>query len=193
MDNARNKHLTIKYLTENELHRLMSSLTSNRDRALFLIAYRHGLRASEVGLLKVDDIDFRRMRLTFERLKGSYGGAHPLQLDELKALKAYLRTRQSDSPFLFVSRNNQPISRKTLEWLMKRYGSRANLPEDRRHFHVLKHSIAVHLLVADTNLRLVQDWLGHSNIQNTRIYEDLASSWRGAHTTGKSLLKVLHT
>ena len=56
---------TIKFLTLEELGRLFrATRTSRRDRALFLIAYRHGLRASEVGLLRVDDIDFRALRIT---------------------------------------------------------------------------------------------------------------------------------
>ena len=66
----------------------------------------------------------------------------------------------------------------TLEWLMKRYGETAKLPADRRHFHVLRHFIASHLLNADAELRFVQDWLGHANIQNTVIYTFLASAQR---------------
>jgi type 1 fimbriae regulatory protein FimB len=65
-----------------------------------------------------------------------------------------------------------------LDVLMKRYGARAGLPEDKRHFHVLKHSIATHLLDAGAELRFVQDWLGHANIQNTVIYTALVSASR---------------
>ena len=94
-----------------------------RDRALFLIAYRHGLRASEVGLLRLDDLDFRALRLRVHRLKGSHSGVHPMQPDEAKALRAYLRERPSPpSPVLFPSNRGDPIARRTLDWLMKRYG-----------------------------------------------------------------------
>src|SRR5262249_5375065 len=138
---------------------------------------------------KVADIDFKRMRIRIERLKSSHSGEHPLQLDELKALKAHLRARKSDHPALFLSRQDRPISRKTLEWLMKRYGRTAELPEDRRHFQVLRHSIAIHLLQSNANLRFVQDWLGHSNVQNTRIYMSLISSSRRPRKAN-SLLKL---
>lgn len=61
---------TIKFLTLDELARLFIATRANaRDRALFLVAYRHGLRASEVGLLRIDDIDLRALRLTVHRIK----------------------------------------------------------------------------------------------------------------------------
>ena len=53
---------------------------------------------------------------------------------------------------------------------MKKYGEAAGLPPAKRHFHCLKHTIATHLLEAGADLRFVQDWLGHSNIQNTVVY-----------------------
>ncbi len=63
---------------------------------------------------------------------------------------------------------------------MNTYGKQANLPEDKQHFHTLKHSIATHLLDAGAELRFVQDWLGHANIQNTVIYTYLTSATREA-------------
>jgi site-specific recombinase XerD len=63
---------------------------------------------------------------------------------------------------------------------MKQYGELAKLPKDKQHFHTLKHSIATHLLDAGDNLRFVQDWLGHAQIQNTVIYASLVSSSREA-------------
>ena len=70
---------TIRFLTLEELARLFTATHANaRDRALFLLAYRHGLRASEVGLLRTDDIDFRALRIMVHRLKGSHSGAHPM-------------------------------------------------------------------------------------------------------------------
>ena len=169
---ARSPTDTIKFLTLDELGRLFAATrASTRDRALFLIAYRHGLRASEVGLLRVEDLDFRTLRLMVYRLKGSHSGAHPLQPDEVKAIRAWQRERpQPPSPVLFPSNRGDPIARRTLDWLMKKYGSLADLPVAKRHFHCLKHSIATHLLEAGADLRFVQDWLGHSNIQNTVVY-----------------------
>jgi site-specific recombinase XerD len=170
---------TIRFLTLDETARLFRAIGPHRrDRALFLVAYRHGLRASEVGLLRVEDIDLKALRIMVHRLKGSHSGTHPLQADEAKALKALLREREAPSPVLFPSNRGDPIARRTLDWLMKKYGEMADLPPAKRHFHCLKHSIATHLLEAGADLRFVQDWLGHSNIQNTVVYTYLTARGR---------------
>lgn len=171
---------TIKFLTLDETWRLFKGITDKRDKAIFLIAYRHGLRASEIGMLRVSDLDLKRLKIMLHRLKGSLSGEHPLQADEARALKAWLKQRGTDSPVLFPSRRGLPISRQMLDVLMKDYAGLARIPKDKRHFHVLKHSIATHLLDAGAELRFVQDWLGHSNIQNTVIYTALVSTSREA-------------
>lgn len=171
---------TIKFLTLDETRRLFAAITDKRDKSIFLLAYRHGLRASEIGLLRVSDLDLKRLRVMLHRLKGSLSGEHPLQADEARALKAWLKSSNTDSPILFPSRRGLPISRQMLDVLMKDYAEEAAIPKDKRHFHVLKHSIATHLLDAGAELRFVQDWLGHSNIQNTVIYTALVSTSREA-------------
>ena len=74
---------------------------------MFLLAYRHGLRASEVGTLHTADLDLKQYRLRIERLKQSLAGVHTLRPDEIKSLKAYLRERRSNARALFGAR--QPI------------------------------------------------------------------------------------
>jgi site-specific recombinase XerD len=175
---------TIKFLTLDETKRLFSVIKNKRDKALFLVAYRHGLRASEVGLLQVNDIDFKEMRIMIHRLKGSKSGRYPLQADEARALKAYIKHRSNHSPTLFTNNRGLPITRNGLLWLIKEYGKKAKIPEDKQYFHVLKHSIATHLLDAGAELRFVQDWLGHSNIQNTVIYTYLTTATREAKARG---------
>jgi site-specific recombinase XerD len=103
---------------------------------------------------------------------------HPLQPDEVEAVKAYLRLRSSQAPSIFLSNRNEPISRRMLDKLMKAYGKKAGLPDTKRHFHCLKHSIATHLLDAGADLRFVQDWIGHASIKNTVIYAQLTSRRR---------------
>jgi type 1 fimbriae regulatory protein FimB len=159
----------IQFLTQPELRALFRVITRRRDRALFLIAYRHGLPASEVGLLQVDDVNLAQQRLTIHHVKRSLTGIYPLRADEVTALKAYLRERKHPAPGLFLSQRGTPISRRQLDTLMKRYGEAAGIPASKRHFHVLKHSIATHLLDAGADLRFVQDWVGHASIKNTLV------------------------
>jgi integrase/recombinase XerD len=166
----------INFLMQDELRRLFKVIRSKRDKAIFLVAYRHGLRASEIGLLQQADVDVKQGRIAIHRLKGSISGVYPMQPDVLKAIRSYLRTRDDESPYLFLSKRRVPISRYTLHHLMQTYGEGAGLPVEKRKFHCLKHSIATHLLDAGADLAFVKDWLGHANIQNTTIYARLTTA-----------------
>jgi integrase len=172
------KTQTIHYLTQEELKRLLKQVASKRDKALILLAYSYGLRASEISLLRREDIDFARLKIRIQRVKGSISAEYPLRPEVAKALKSYLRTRKDNSPILFPSKRGLPINRRTLDYLMKRYGKLAGIPKEKRHFHVLKHSIATHLLDAGADIIFVKDWLGHKNIQNTIVYSQLTSRTR---------------
>src|SRR5262245_10479059 len=177
---TRRQDRIIEVLTQEEVRRLFDVITNKRDRALFRVVYRHGLRASEVGLLTRNDVDLRTGRLTIHRLKGSLSGIYPMQPDTQKLLKAYLRTRTDVSPSLFVSNRLVPISRYTLWHLIRHYGEVIDLPPEKRTFHILKHSIATHLLDAVAYLAFVRDWLRHANIQNTLIYARMTTVRRDA-------------
>ena len=173
---VRRQERTIYFLTQDELRRLFKVMRSKRDRAIFLVAYRHGLRASEIGLLQRVDVDAKQGRISIHRLKGSLSAVYPMQPDVLKAIRSYLRTRADESPYLFVSNRGVPISRYMLHHLMQTYGEVAGLPVEKRKFHCLKHTIATHLLDASADLAFVKDWLGHANIQNTTIYARLTTA-----------------
>ena len=173
---------TIRYLSVDQVRRLLRAArrSSRRDHALLLLAYRHGLRASELGLLRRENVDFAANRIRILRVKRSLGGDHPLAPDESQALRSYLRSRKDALPYLFLSRNRRPISRYALDDIVKHLAEKAGIPSDRRHFHVLKHSIAVHLIAAGADVILVRDWLGHRNIQNTLVYAQILSPRRDA-------------
>src|SRR2546421_12068430 len=100
---------TMQFLTQEELKRLLAVIKDKRDKVLFLLAYRHGLRASEIGLLQRTDVDLKQGRITIHRLKGSLSGIYPLQPDVIKLLRAYLRARTDSSPYLFISNCGGPI------------------------------------------------------------------------------------
>jgi type 1 fimbriae regulatory protein FimB len=171
---------TITFLTQDEVRRLFSVIKSKRDRAIFAVAYRHGLRASEVGLLQRTDVDFKQGRITIHRLKGSFSGVYPMKPDTIKLIRSYLRERTDEFPYLFLSNRKLPIDRRTLYRLMRKYSEAAGIPDHKRKFHSLKHSIATHILDAGEDVAFCRDWLGHKNIQNTMIYAHFSTSTRDA-------------
>jgi integrase len=172
---VQNRLARIHVLTYSEMQRLFSVISDLRDRALFLLAYRHGLRASEIEKMETPDVDFSGTKLLIRRISRGSHHQHPLQKDESLALQAYLKTRSDKLGVLFLGLREKRISRRGLDWLMKAYGAQAKLPEVKRHFHALKHTVAVHLLAAGVELHLVHQWLGHSAIKNTAHYVYLAS------------------
>jgi integrase/recombinase XerD len=160
----------LTFLTQDEVRQLFAVITGPRDRALFPLAYHHGLRASEVSLLQCQDIHARQGRIYIPRVKGSISNTYPLQPEDLRRLRAYLRTREDDSPALFISTRDLPLERRSYWDLMQTYGERAGIVKEKRRFHALRHAIAVHLLDAGADVAFVQDRLGHANIQNTMVY-----------------------
>jgi len=169
---------SIKYLSQAELKGLFQVINSKRDKAIFLVAYLHGLRACEVGMLTLDDLDIDRGRIRIQRAKHSLGGEYPMQPNEIKVIRAWLRQRKSRGTTLFISQRDAPISRRMLDCLMKDYGEKAGIPPDKRHFHVLKHSIATHLMEAEADIKFVQDWIGHKDIRNTLVYAQITNKVR---------------
>src|SRR5262245_900036 len=172
----------LTFLTQDEMRRLLATITGTRDRALFQLAYHHGLRASEVSLLQRDDIHSKQGRIYIHRVKGSVSKTYPLQPDDWRRIRAYLRTREDDSPYLFISTRGMPLERRSYWDLMQRYGRLADIPKAKRQFHALRHAIAVHLLDAGADVAFVQDRLGHANIQNTMVYMRYTTVTRDAQT-----------
>jgi type 1 fimbriae regulatory protein FimB len=170
----------LAWLSMSEIKSLMAVIVAPRDRAIWSVAYHRGLRASEVGLLQMRDytpptINERTGKLYVRRLKDSDSKIYQLTKPENKELRAWLRVRGDYDGPIFPSSRRRPISRKRLDALMKWYGELAALPPELRHFHALKHSCGVHLLLQGLGVDQVKDWLGHRNIQNTMIYLRVAN------------------
>lgn len=173
----------IKFLTEKEFEELINAITIydssstyyHRNLAIFLLAEYCALRVSEVGLLTLSDFDLDTETIFCRRLKGSVSNRLKI-VDKrvLEALKTYYQERIeicSDSKYLFLSRNNKPINRRTLHNLMKFYSSFTKISSEKTHFHALKHTRAIELLERkNVDIRDVQWWLGHKYITNTMIY-----------------------
>jgi site-specific recombinase XerD len=149
-----------------------------RDWAMVLVAYRHGLRASEVCGLRLADVNLKDGALSIQRLKGSMRTVQPLYshrgqplLDEVTALRSWLKVRPADgSDFLFVSQKGGHLDRTQLFRIFQAIAEAAGLPAEKGHPHCLKHSLASHLVAGNVNLALVKQALGHRSISSTMVY-----------------------
>jgi integrase/recombinase XerD len=157
-------------------------ITGKRDQALFQLAYHHGLRAAEVSLLQRDDVHEQQGRMYIPRVKGSIAKTYPMQPEDLRFVRAYLRICTDDSPSLCISSRGIPLERRSYWDLMQKYGKRVDIPKPKRRFHALRHAIAVHLLDAGADVAFVPDRLGHANIQNTLVYMRYTTVTRDAQT-----------
>lgn len=176
---------TVKYFTQDELKRLFKTIQNSNDRhalrnlCIFRIAYRCGLRASEVGLLKLENYNKSKGELYCKRLKGSWNNTIALDKKTTKVLNRYIKEYgiKEEAELLFKSQEQKPISRKMLDYLMKRYCEMAKIKDKNKwHFHCLKHSIAVHLAESDLDIKEVKFWLSHKSVNSTLCYFQFTSS-----------------
>jgi site-specific recombinase XerD len=146
-----------------------------RDQVLVRLMYRHGLRASEAKHTRWADFDLSpgSAAKTFHirRLKGSQDSVHTLDRDEGSGLRKL--ARESSSPFVFVSERGGPLSPDMIARIVERAGKLAGLSVH-VHPHMLRHAAGYALANAGTDTRLIQDFLGHTSINNTVRYTKLA-------------------
>jgi type 1 fimbriae regulatory protein FimB len=134
--------------------------------------FRHGLRVSEACGLRLSQVDTESRVLHVARLKHGLSTTHPLRTNEIKIVKTWLAERARMKPetdAFFISERRGPLSRKTVWCMISRYGKLAGLPVD-AHPHKLRHTCGFALADQGADTRLIQDYLGHRNIQHTVKY-----------------------
>jgi integrase len=167
---------TREYLTEREVERLMKSAGRNRyghrDATMILLAFRHGLRASELCSLRWEQVDLVHARLHVSRLKSGIPSVHPLTGTELRALRR-LQREQEPSRYLFLSERGAPMSAVGFRRMITRLGKAAKMPFS-VHPHMLRHACGFKLANDGHDTRALQHYLGHKNIQHTVRYTELS-------------------
>jgi site-specific recombinase XerD len=184
-------------LTTDELLAVLKAAKehSTRDWALLVTIYRHGLRAREAADLRLADI--QDGQLTVARVKGSLKTTQPIVkhpgqplLDEAKALKEWLKERPQDgSDALFTSRKGGHLTREQVYRIFRQHGEAARLPESKRFVHVLKHSLASHLIAGNANLAMVQVALGHASLSSTQAYVHVSDA-QAAEASRRALMAL---
>jgi type 1 fimbriae regulatory protein FimB/type 1 fimbriae regulatory protein FimE len=144
----------------------------HRDRTLILLAYRHGLRISELVALRWSQVDFSGGTIYINRLKHGISATHPLRGPELRALRQ-LQREYPDSPYLFMSERGAAMASATARGIIERAGIKAGLPIS-VHPHMLRHACGFYLAAKGHDTRAIQAYLGHKNIQHTVRYTELA-------------------
>jgi integrase len=165
-----------EHLIPSEIEKLIEAAKTNRyghrDATMILVAYRHGLRASELCGLEWSQIDFTSATLYVGRVKNGKPATHPIRGDEMRALRK-LQREALKSPFVFLNERGTPFSPDGFNWLVKRAGQKAGLPFQ-VHAHMLRHSAGYKLAGDGHDTRAIQDYLGHKQIQHTVRYTELA-------------------
>lgn len=176
----KNKQLREReYLSPKEVEQLIAAAKSIgrhglRDSSMILLAYRHGLRISELVTLKWSQIDLNQGYIHILRRKNGIDATHPLFGLELRALRKVQKAYPT-TDYVFVSERKAPLTEHVFRKVLKRAGEIADL-NIKVHPHMLRHSTGFRLANKDVDTRSIQHYLGHKNIQHTVRYTELAAS-----------------
>lgn len=150
-------------------------ILSVRDRAILELMYSCGLRLSELVKLDLNSIDYADAMLTVTG-KGNKTRMIPVGRQALAALKLWVKNRTvlaaQNENALFVSRRGSRISPRSVQQRLRHWSVKQGL-DTHVHPHMLRHSFATHILESSSDLRAVQDLLGHADISTTQVYTHL--------------------
>jgi integrase/recombinase XerD len=163
-----------KILSREEIRELFKATKFGRNRLMLQFMYGSGCRVSEVVKLKVSDINFKEKTAIIRGGKGNKDRMIILSKDWLKDLKRYLEKKKIKTDQVFSKKNGKNISTDTVQRIVKMAALKAQI---QKHVtpHCLRHSYATHLLETGTNIRYIQSLLGHSNLNTTQIYTNVAN------------------
>lgn len=165
-------------LTPSEMLKVLKvASASKRNHAAILCAFRFGMRASEVCDLRLSDLNMKDGTITVRRLKGSkttVGALTNVQgqplLSVTRVLNAWLDERQDASDYVFVSQKGGKLDRSAFFRMFQAVATKAGIPQEKRHVHVLKHSLGFAMVSANRSLTTIQNALGHRSVASTGIY-----------------------
>lgn len=166
------------YLTEEEIDLLIaetkkSKRTGKRNALMILMAYRHGLRVSELVDITWDQVNFTSGHIMVFRRKNGTPSNQPLSGDELRSLRSL--KRESKSRYVFVSERGDRMSTANVRMLFMELRKKVKL-EVHAHAHALRHSCGYKLANQGVDTRAIQDYIGHVNVQNTVLYTQLSQN-----------------
>ena len=172
---AKPKKTLPKVLSNAEVRSFLNALKTPKHRAIAFVLYSTGLRVSEAARLKVSDIDSDRNQIHVREGKGRKDRFVMLSPVVLGVLREHVRVdRPHDWLFPAGHRRDRHITTRTIQREVTRAAERAGIAK-RVTPHMLRHSFATHLLEAGTDLRYIQELLGHTKIATTVRYTHVAN------------------
>ena len=157
-----------QWLTEAEVEAIIKACENERDRLMVLMAYRHGLRVSELINLTWRQIDFDAARLRVIRAKGSEDGVHPLSGREIRGMRGLRRHQAVGTRWVFITSRGAPMTRNGFFKLLTKAAARAGISDV--HPHALRHGCGFKLVNQGMDTLSLAAYLGHANVQNTKRY-----------------------
>jgi integrase/recombinase XerD len=162
-----------------DVRKLLSVINDIRDRALFLLLLRTGIRIGEALGLRLNDLDIKGRKVhLFEGEKNSMGRVVYLSDDALFAIKLWLRRRNKSKEFVFYGQSHGHLCYSSGRGLFVKYLKKAGLDQKGYTVHCLRHTFASELLNAGMRLECLQQLLGHQDIEVTRRYARLTDTTR---------------
>jgi len=168
-----------KAMDPDDLRELLSIIDSPRDRAMVLVLLRTGMRIGELLNTRMADLHLRDRRIDiYEGEKNRVGRVVYLSDDALRALKAWLKVRESPQAFLFYAKGRSSMAYSTARLMFETYLTRAGLTHKGYSLHSLRHTFASELLNAGMRIECLQPLMGHSSLDVTRRYARLTDKTR---------------
>ena len=167
-------------LSQQEVYKILNALENPKHRAILFLTYSAGLRVGEIVRLSMEDIDTDRMLIHVRQGKGRKDRYTVLSQIALDIIKDYI-SRYAPEKWLFPGdKPGQHLTERTVQRVFENARNKAGIKKD-VSIHSLRHSFATHLLEGGTDLRYIQELLGHNSSKSTEIY---------THVTQKSIRKI---
>ena len=155
-------------LSKEEIKQMLDATSNAKHKLLIKFLYSSGLRASEAVSMKIDDLDSNEKMGIVRAGKGKKDRNIILSESLVDDLKVYLDKRNDQNPYVF-SIKNRHITTRQAQRIVNEAAARAGIKK-RVFCHALRSSFATHLLEAGTDIRIIQELLGHSNLATTQLY-----------------------
>jgi len=160
-------------LTKDEVLRLISCISNHKHKTMISLAYSSGLRIGEVITLRVKDISIEELLITIRNAKGNKDRITLFSDKLFDDMNIYLKDKAANE-YVFISAQGGHLVRESLQKVFRRAKEKADIKKDAT-FHSLRHSFATHLLENGTDIRYVQELLGHKDIRTTQIYTQVTN------------------